>query len=127
MWLLTRIKCCIIEWACFFSVQPFQNFQKYWVLVTTNLCNRISKFLWLFDNDIGLEREKLPVYLSVHQLLEQKKKEKRENSWNPDAGKNTNYLPHFTRRQNQTKKFEPIKIVCDTHAILYKHCATISQ
>lgn len=81
----------------------------------------------MFDNDIGLEREKLPVYLSVHQLLEQKKKEKRENSWNPDAGKNTNYLPHFTRRLNQIKKFEPIKILCDTHAILYKHCATISQ
>lgn len=49
------------------------------------------------------------------------------NSRNPNAGKNTNYLPHFTRRQNQTKKFEPIKILCDTHAILYKHCATISQ
>lgn len=80
----------------------------------------------MFDNDIGLEREKLPVYVSSSTSWA-KKEWKKKNSWNPDAGKNTNYLPHFTRRQNQTKKFEPIKILCDTHAILYKHCATISQ
>lgn len=75
----------------------------------------------------GLREKNFQVICKFINFLSKKRKQKRENSWNPDAGKNTNYLPHFTRRQNQTKIFEPIKILCDTHAILYKHCATISQ
>lgn len=119
---------------CFFlfsSLSPFQNYQNY-CMVTSHYKPSAIRYL-IFNGCLiliaiqGL-REK---YYQFKNFLSKKKKIfLKQNSWNHNAGKNTNYLPHFTRRQNQTKNLNLtvcIKILCYMHAILYKHCAMISQ